>query len=520
MTTDLATPKVAIDRIDVVEDFNARKSFDKEELKQMARTIEDTGIVQPVKVKQKDNGRFDLVAGERRFRAAQIAGRKEIEITLSTGNPVTESLIENIQRSNLNPIETAIGLKAYAEEHNLETNKQIAAKVGKRAEWVGSHLSLLKLPKSVQRYIAAGHVPMEAASLLRPIAEVSPQIAALICEAGKRDELSGRRFIERFGELFEALPRIEGLKGVPTMIGVPRFNLSDAIPEFNPAENKEHEELMQQALDAFYGYKVYNPTDAEVRLAEPEIDAARAAGVLLEHHEEDYTRAFILDRDFAVDLIGRAIERSTREREEKAKQREEEQARLKEQRKASRRQANEERKASGEPSPQAKAKADAEYAVRCNEAVGRKLLERRSRGKDTKHALGRAKLVAHLFVDQNEDLAGRGLRFTVDKLRKEERTALKKGGYKVKTTYATDEECTAELRRRIDGARNEIEVMEVVTEAILAAELADNKAEPASRRPRWNGSYDKGKDTEKILKAELKEARPRKPRRVTQKAAK
>ena len=520
MITELVTPKVAIDQVDIVEDFNARRRFDSEELKQLAQTIKETGLVQPIRVREKESGRFDLVAGERRFRAAVIAGRKEIEITLSTGNPVTESLIENIQRSNLNPVETAIGLKAFAEEHNLETNKQIAAKVGKRDAWVGSHLALLKLPKSIQRYIACGHVPMEAASLLRPIAEVSPRVAAVICEAGKLDELSGNRFIEGFGELFERAPHIEGMKNLPMMIGVPRFHLSEVIAEFDPAENKEHAELMQRAIDAFYGYRVHNPTDAEVCLAEPEIDAARAAGVLVEHHEGDYTRAFILDRELAVDLIDRAIERATKEREEKAKLRAEEEAALKEQRKANRRQASEERKASGEPSPQAKAKADAEYAVRCNEAVGKRLLERRKGGKDKQNALRRAKLLAHLFVDQNHDLAGRGLRFTVDKLREVERTTLKKGGYREKVTYATNEECTAELRRRIDGARSETEVMEVVSEAILAAELADNKAEPASRRPEWIGRYEKGTDTEKILKAELKEARPRKPRRVEQKAAK
>lgn len=162
MTTDLVTPKVDIDLIDVVDNFNARKKFDSEELKQLAETIEETGIVQPVKVKAKENGRFDLVAGERRFRAAKIAGCKQLEVTLSTGNPHTESLIENIHRSNLNPIETGLGLQAFAEEHNLETNEKIGAKVRKRVDWVGAHLRLLKLPKSVQRYIAAGHVPMEA----------------------------------------------------------------------------------------------------------------------------------------------------------------------------------------------------------------------------------------------------------------------------------------------------------------------------------------------------------------------
>src|SRR4051794_22617176 len=84
MTTELVTPKVAIDQVDIVEDFNARKKFDAEKLKQLAQTIKETGLVQPIRVREKKDGRFDLVAGERRFRAAVIAGRKEIEITLST----------------------------------------------------------------------------------------------------------------------------------------------------------------------------------------------------------------------------------------------------------------------------------------------------------------------------------------------------------------------------------------------------------------------------------------------------
>jgi ParB family transcriptional regulator, chromosome partitioning protein len=167
MADALATPQVDIDLIDVVDDFNARQQFPKEELEQLAGTIEETGLVQPIKVKKKPDGRFDLVAGERRFRAAKIAGLKTIEITLSTGNPVTETLVENIHRSNLNPIETALGLKAFAEEHNLETYKKIGAKVRKREDWVGAHMRLLKLPKSVQRYIATGDVPAEAEPLLR-----------------------------------------------------------------------------------------------------------------------------------------------------------------------------------------------------------------------------------------------------------------------------------------------------------------------------------------------------------------
>ncbi|HEU5061881.1 MAG TPA: ParB/RepB/Spo0J family partition protein [Solirubrobacterales bacterium] len=165
--SQLATPEVDIDLIDVVEDFNAREKFPREELEQLAGTINKTGLVQPIRVKAKPDGRFNLVAGERRLRAAKIAGRKKI--TLSTGNPYTETLVENIHRANLNPIETARGLKAFAEEHNPDTYKKIAAKLHKREDWVGAHLRLLKLPKSVQRYIAAGDVPMDAEPLLRPI---------------------------------------------------------------------------------------------------------------------------------------------------------------------------------------------------------------------------------------------------------------------------------------------------------------------------------------------------------------
>lgn len=520
MADALATPEVDIDLIDVVEDFNARKKFPKDELEQLAGTIKETGLVQPIKVKKKPDGRFDLVAGERRFRAAKIAGRKKIEIALSTGNPVTETLVENIHRSNLDPIETALGLKAFAEEHNLDTYKKIGAKVRKRENWVGAHLRLLKLPKSVQHYIASGHVPADAEPLLRPIAEVSAKVAVAICEAGKLRGYSGRQFIQRFGDLFEEVPRMEGLRNVPTMIGVPRFHLSEVILDLS-RENEDHKELIDKVLAAFYTHIRYRADrDPQVQLAEPEIDRARAAGVLVEHVDGHFSSAYIVDRELALDLVLSAIERRAKEREEEEEQKAIRQEELKAQRKEDRKKATDERKASGELSPQAQAKADAEYAVRYNDVLGGMLLKHRSGGKGKKHALSRAKLVAHLFIDDNEDLAGRGLRFTLEKLRDVERTALKKGGFKEKITYATNEECTAELRRRIDNAQSETEVNEVLTEAILAAVLADNKAVPASRRPGWIGSYEATTKVKKFLKAELKEVRPRKPRRVQQKAAK
>src|SRR4051794_18500813 len=93
MATVLVTPEVEIDKIDVVDEFNARKNMGNEELRELAETIEETGLVAPIKVREKDGGRFDLVAGHRRLEAAKLAGRKKIEITLSTGNPQTEALV-------------------------------------------------------------------------------------------------------------------------------------------------------------------------------------------------------------------------------------------------------------------------------------------------------------------------------------------------------------------------------------------------------------------------------------------
>ena len=115
-----ATPEVDIDSIDIVDESKARKKFPNDEMEELAGTIEETGLVQPIKMKEKPDGRFDLVAGEQRFRAAKIAGLNKVEIALSAGNPVTESLVENIHRSNLNPIETAIGLSTLRQRQRLQ----------------------------------------------------------------------------------------------------------------------------------------------------------------------------------------------------------------------------------------------------------------------------------------------------------------------------------------------------------------------------------------------------------------
>ncbi|HWT30439.1 MAG TPA: ParB/RepB/Spo0J family partition protein [Propylenella sp.] len=511
--TAIATPEVDIDRIDVVDGFNARKKMDKDELQRLADTIKESGLVQPVSVAPRDDGRYDLVSGHRRLEAAKKAGLKKVKVTVSGGNPHAEAFYENNQRVDLNPIETALGLKALAEEFNLETNKKIAAKAGKSEQWVGEHLRLLSLPKRVQTYIASGDVPMAAEGLLRPIAETSPRVAAAICEVGKAEGHRGQQFVNRFSEIIGRTAQAD-LKNMPTMVSVPRFSLSDVIPDLNP-EKAEHKKLIARLNEVFPSWGI-ETEDPRIELAEHEIDAAKAAGCLVEHlNSNGFGPQFIIDQEFGADLVERAIERRHQEADERAKAEAEAKAQRKAEKKAANQKAREEREANGEETPQAAAKLAAELARRFNDDLGVNLLKRRGT-KAARHGLARAKAVAYLVVEDNPDLAGRGLRFTIEGLRDVQTKPLKGGGQKEKVTYADDAACTAELLRRIDNARSEAEVMEVLTEAIIAAILADNKAEPQSRRPHWHGPTEL---LARTLKAEIRELRPRRPRKPQRKAA-
>lgn len=513
MTTAVATPEVDIAKIDVVEGFNARKKMDKDELQRLADTIKQSGLVQPISVIPKEDGRFDLVAGHRRLEAARLAGLTRVKYTIAEGNPHAAAFHENNQRVDLNPIEKALGLKALAEEFNLETNEKIAVKARESAAWVGEHLRLLTLPKRVQNYIASGDVPVAAERLLRPIAEVSPRVAAAICEVAKDEGHRGQQFCNRFGDIVGRIAHAE-LKQMPAIISVPRFRLSDVVPDLDP-KRSEHKELIERLNEVFPSHG-FEKDDPRVELAEHEIDAARAAGCLVEHlNRHGFGPQFIIDREFAADLVERAIERRHTEAEERAKAEAEAKAKRREDKKAANQKAREEREANGEESPQAAAKLAAELARRFNDDLGANLMRRRGTNVK-KHGLARAKAVAYLVVADNPDLAGRGLRFTLENLRDVRTKTLKSGGQKEKVTYADDQACTLELFRRIDNAKTEAEVNEVLTEAIIAAILADNKAEPQSRRPHWWGPIE---GLEKVLKAEIKELRPRRPRKPQKKAA-
>lgn len=137
-----------------------RKHFDKNSLEELADSIAQNGLLQPILVREYGLGRYQIIAGERRFRASKIAGLTEIPAIIldKDDRKVAEiALIENIQREDLNPIEEAMAFKALSEEYQL-TQEELSLKVGKSRSAIANSTRLLDLPEEVLTLVASGEL--------------------------------------------------------------------------------------------------------------------------------------------------------------------------------------------------------------------------------------------------------------------------------------------------------------------------------------------------------------------------
>jgi len=141
--------------------FQPRKVFSEGQLQELIDSIREKGILQPLIVRRRGNG-FELIAGERRWRAAQKAGMKEVPILVkdvSDSEMLELSLVENIQREDLNPIEEAEAYKRLMEQFDL-TQEEISKKVGKDRTTITNTVRLLKLPPEIKQSLAEGKISM------------------------------------------------------------------------------------------------------------------------------------------------------------------------------------------------------------------------------------------------------------------------------------------------------------------------------------------------------------------------
>jgi ParB family transcriptional regulator, chromosome partitioning protein len=172
--------KIAIDSI-VPNRFQPRTVFDEEKIEELARTIRTHGIIQPIVVREYEEGQFEIIAGERRWRAMKSLGWEEaptIVKNLSDTETASVALIENLQREELSPIEEAIAYGKLLELHNL-TQEALAQRLGKGQSTVANKLRLLKLPHDVQDALLNKIITERHARSLIPLKDPEKQVELL-----------------------------------------------------------------------------------------------------------------------------------------------------------------------------------------------------------------------------------------------------------------------------------------------------------------------------------------------------
>jgi ParB family transcriptional regulator, chromosome partitioning protein len=152
----------------VANPYQPRREFHPEELEELVASVKEFGILQPLVVTEKPNGMFELIAGERRLRSAREAGLKKVPVIVRSASEQQKlelALIENIQRSDLSPIEEAHSYAKLMEEFGL-TQERVAERVGKSRSAVANTLRLLNLPAEMQLALTDGRISMSMARVL------------------------------------------------------------------------------------------------------------------------------------------------------------------------------------------------------------------------------------------------------------------------------------------------------------------------------------------------------------------
>lgn len=185
-----------------------RSSFDAEKLQELANSIRTSGVIQPLLVRRRGS-RFELVAGERRWRAAKIAGLRTVPVLVedvSDDRLIEVALIENIQREDLNPIEVATALQRLIHDHRL-SHDEVARRTGKDRSTVTNLLRLLKLPQDIQQLVAERRLTMGHARAILGLPDEGLQ--RRVAEKAASQGLSVRqveRLVRRMTETREPKP--------------------------------------------------------------------------------------------------------------------------------------------------------------------------------------------------------------------------------------------------------------------------------------------------------------------------
>jgi len=192
--------EIEISKIDA-NPWQPRTKFDEERLNELAISIKEIGIIQPLTLRKVEGDRYQIIAGERRFRAAKIAGLNRVPAYVRTADDDTMlemALVENIQREDLDPVEIAISYQRLIEECKL-TQESLSDRVGKKRSTISNYLRLLKLPAEIQLGLVEKQISMGHARAIISVEDAATQL--MIFEQTIKYDFSVRKVEELVREL-------------------------------------------------------------------------------------------------------------------------------------------------------------------------------------------------------------------------------------------------------------------------------------------------------------------------------
>lgn len=192
--------------------FQPRLSFDMEELEGLAASIRALGLITPITVRRRADGRYQIISGERRYRACQMAGLTEVPAYVRDADDqgmLEMAIVENIQRSNLDPIEIALSYRRLMDECQL-TQEVMAERLGRNRSSVANQIRLLNLPVKVQHDLKVGQISVGHAKVLLSIDD--PDVQVKLCDLVIRTGMNVRQLEQKVKALMESGKPASGAK--------------------------------------------------------------------------------------------------------------------------------------------------------------------------------------------------------------------------------------------------------------------------------------------------------------------
>jgi ParB family transcriptional regulator, chromosome partitioning protein len=250
--------EIPLDNIEV-NPFQPRRAFDSESLEELAVSINTYGLIQPITVRRLGPDQYQLISGERRFRASKLAGLQTVPAYIRVANDqemLEMALVENIQRKDLNAIEVAISYQRLLDECEL-THEALSDRIGKDRSTVTNYTRLLKLPPEIQQSIKAEDISMGHARSLAGVQDIAVQLSVL--KAIKEDGLSVRKteeLIRRFQkpELKSASEKKSGEKTIYQKLAARLSDEFDTKVQIKTIGESDNGSIIIQ----FYGVDEFN----------------------------------------------------------------------------------------------------------------------------------------------------------------------------------------------------------------------------------------------------------------------